>query len=433
MIDLGAHVDDVLPHHIHGAHPQTPSGAVGLGSSQSRGKFRGTRGSSQNQQSNGVANSHGTSTPVGGRKAHLMSGNHLLNFQYDPISRPQSRAPPPRRQHKIKPYNKDLFLQANYKFVLLASGNYTPESMDPDKMLRWEDILCVRYSTPSTVQCPICLEPPLCPQITSCGHIFCFPCILRYLLMGEEDAKGECWKRCPLCFVMISLKDLYTLLIENVKQYDIGDKVEFLRLTRQKDSYTLSYKNKQENDVSTGCLVESYDPFSKFTFTSDVDLSVRKAIADLDGWLVRADSGLVDDLEKLPYVCAAMEQLEQRKKYWDGHRTCDSVKPSKSDMSTGSYDIQPTANATNTTSKVLDCKARILYPEGNDKKRCLDNSGRVYLDAHSCSDHSTDTAESLGAQENVLSSSYDESNELNSKGSEDVKEKDSYNFYQVTE
>ena len=49
------------------------------------------------------------------------------------------------------------------------------------------------------------------------------------------------------------------------------------------------------------------------------DLSIRQAMSYLDNWLARANSGPVDDLEKLPYVCAAMEQLEQRKKYWNEH------------------------------------------------------------------------------------------------------------------
>ncbi|PON35517.1 TNF receptor-associated factor, partial [Parasponia andersonii] len=414
VTELGTHVDNILPYQIPDTHSQSPSGGRGVGSAQARRQL------------------HGSSTPSGGRRAQMMSGNHLLNFHYNPISRPQPRAPP-RRQDKVKPYNKDLFLQANYKFVVLDSGNYMPESMDPDKMLRWEDIICVRYSTPSTVQCPICLESPICPQITSCGHIFCFPCILRYLLMGKEDAKGDCWKRCPLCFLMISPKDLYTLFIENVKQYTIGDKVEFSLLTRQKDSYTLSHKDKVEKHVSMGSPEESYDPFSKFTFTSDGDLSVRKAIADLDGWLVRADSGLVDDLEKLPYVCAAMEQLEQRKKYWDEHQACDSVKSSKSDRSTGPSAIQPTADASNSNSEVLDSKVRALSPKVNGKNKHLGNSGKVCLDAQICSDHFADVSESLGGQENVLSSSYDESNEGNLNGSGDVKEKGAYNFYQAAD
>ncbi|KAF4397546.1 hypothetical protein G4B88_027286 [Cannabis sativa] len=431
VTELGRNVDNNLSHQMPNVHSQSRSGGRGAGSAQGRGKFSGTTVSPRSQQVSGHVNSHGSSASSGGRKAQVTSGNHLLNFHYDPISRSQPRAPPPRRHHKIKPYNKDLFLQANYKFVVLDSGNYTPESMDPDKMLRWEDIICLRYSTSSTVQCPICLESPLCPQITSCGHIFCFPCILQYLLMGKEDAKGDCWKRCPLCFVMISPKDLYTLVIENVNEYRVGDKVELLLLTRQKDSSMLSHKNKQEKDINVGSPEETYDPFSKFTFTSDVDLSVRKAISDLDGWLVRADAGLVDDLEKLPYVCAAMEHLEQRQKYWDEHRASDNVKSSEFGRNTGSYVTQPVADATQNNSDLV--VSDTLSTEVSDKNKNFDNIGEVCLDAQICSDHPADASESLGPQEVVLSSSYDESNDRNSKVFGDVKEKDSYNFYQAAD
>ncbi|XP_057953866.1 external alternative NAD(P)H-ubiquinone oxidoreductase B3, mitochondrial-like [Malania oleifera] len=65
--------------------------------------------------------------------------NCLLNFHYDLISRPRTTL------QKIKPYNKDLCLQANYKFVVFDPGDYTLISMDPDNMLQWEDIMCVKY------------------------------------------------------------------------------------------------------------------------------------------------------------------------------------------------------------------------------------------------------------------------------------------------
>lgn len=43
-------------------------------------------------------------------------------------------------------------------------------------------------------RCPICLEVPIAPRITKCGHgPFCFVCILRHL-------RGEAYARCPLCF-----------------------------------------------------------------------------------------------------------------------------------------------------------------------------------------------------------------------------------------
>ncbi|RLN07314.1 RING finger protein 10 [Panicum miliaceum] len=218
------------------------------------------------------------------------------------------------------------------------------ESMDPDKMLQWEDIICVSFYSPSEVQCPICLESPLCPQITSCGHIYCFPCILRYLTMGKEDYKGECFKKCPLCFMMVSTKELYTIHITQVQNFRAGDIATFTLLSRSRNSLTPSIKS-----TSSECCSEDEDQcnvFSKFILTSDVELSVREAKSDLTNWLHMADLGLVDDLEKLPYVSAALEHLEERMKYWTEYRNycCspplkDSFSPGSSYKSRNSFDV----------------------------------------------------------------------------------------------
>lgn len=406
-----------LPQQNGETHALSHLGGQGVGSAQPRGKILGSAGSPQVHQSNIRNTNQGGSAHSSGRRAQMMNANHLLNFHYDPIARNQPRAPPPRRQQKTKPYNKDLFLQANYKFVVLDTGNYAPELMDPDKMLRWEDIVCVRYATSCPVQCPICLEYPLCPQITSCGHIFCFPCILRYLLMGKEDHKGDCFKRCPLCFVMISQKDLYTLHIENVKQNCVGDNIEFVLLTRQKDSFTPSQKNNLEIDTVLSCNDEVSDPFSKFTFTSDVELSVRKAISDLDGWLARADSGLVDDLEQLPYVCAAMEQLKHRKKYWNQQQVHDGGGNSKcSNNQKQSQELLLTSNANCVYREDSTSRYSTQSVDINDENRHYDN---VKVDLFG----------SPEGEDAILSSSHDGSKKLQKR---DVKENDSYNFYQVS-
>ena len=43
-------------------------------------------------------------------------------------------------------------------------------------------------------RCPICLQSPIAPRLTKCGHgPFCLVCILRHL-------RGEAYARCPLCF-----------------------------------------------------------------------------------------------------------------------------------------------------------------------------------------------------------------------------------------
>lgn len=417
------------PHPNSRTQSRGHSGRRAFRSSQVAGKTVETVASPGDQQSTGSVKSHG-STPSAGRKSQMVSGNHLLNFHYDPISRPQARGPPPpppRRQQKKKPYNKDLFLQANYKFVVLYSGNYLPESLDPDKMLQWDDIICLRYSTPFSVQCPICLEYPLCPQITSCGHIFCFPCILQYLMMGEEDHKGDCWKRCPLCFVMISAKDLYTIYIENVEQYRVGDNIEFTLLTRKKDSFTLYQKNHRETDVKSCGNSNLCDPFSKFTLTSDVDLSVRQAMSELDGWLAKAESGLVDDLEKLPYVCAAMQQLEGRKKYWNDHRAFDGDKPSTL-IDCGQDKPSIVINATNDDETRYNALGTVSTDLNHQSKSILLDK----LNAEACLDEPVDV-DKVVEQETNLSSSYEEKNYIqgHSNGFGDAKESDSYNFYQV--
>ncbi|KAK8556970.1 hypothetical protein V6N13_064952 [Hibiscus sabdariffa] len=392
--------------------------------SHSRGKMSEDTVSTRNHGT--VAN--GGATHSAGKRTQMTNCNHLLNFHYDPIvrSRPQPRGPPPRRQRKIKPYNKDLFLQANFKFVVLDTGNYAPELMDPDKNLLWEDIICVRYLTPFLVQCPICLEHPQCPQIMSCGHIFCFPCILQYLFMGEEDQKRECFKRCPLCFVMVSQKDLYTIYIENVTQCCVGNTIEFMLLTRQKDSFVPSQKSKKETSSTECGEKDMYDPFSKFIFTSDVDLSVRQAMSDLDSWLARADSGLVDDLEKLPYVCAAMEQLEQRKKYWKEHQATDSNKASINTVCEVESD-RFTLKASKANGNTHSSGGRTSSSCDDEHSKCIFNSKTDTSNGGSRLDRS--------AKDSSLSLSNEESQNLQEclDGSKDAKDNDSYNFYQAVD
>ncbi|KAL0424181.1 UNVERIFIED_CONTAM: RING finger protein 10 [Sesamum radiatum] len=408
-------------------HPEDAAHAQ-LASMESQGKASGTFGSPSSHQSAASSSPQTSSGHLTGKKPQMVSGNHLLNFHYDPIpvSRPQPRAPPRRKEQKRKPYNKDLFFQANYKFVVLDSGTYAAASLDPDKMLCWDDIICLKYSTPLPIQCPICLDDPLCPQITSCGHIFCFPCILQYFSMGEDDIKDECWKKCPLCFTMISSKDLYTICIENVKQYHIGDEIEFVLLTRQKDSFNSSLRETGTINVEEEIL----DTFSKFTLTSDVELSVREAMSDLDSWIARADSGLVDDIEKLPYVCAAMEQLERRKKYWIQHRLSNDNKASAS-----SYGSSPPASTAGGNYGVCEFASGTISTVKNDKFDWFENSSPSKVAGEFCSPQVAESNELLEDHDRLPSSSLNDNKYSQTlyNGIKDRKDGDSYNFYQAVD
>ncbi|XP_047333931.1 RING finger protein 10 [Impatiens glandulifera] len=382
---------------------------------------------SSTRQEMGHVSSQSNAMHSSGRKTRMVNGNHLLNFHYDPISRAQPRAPPARRAEKRKPYNKDLFLQANYTFVVLDSGDHQPELLNPDKMLQWEDILCVRFSTPSPVHCPICLETPLCPQITSCGHIFCFPCILRYFSLGGDDHNSEIWKKCPLCFTMISSKDLCTIHVEYVKHLHLGDTVDLLLLTRHKDSSVLSLKNKQ----GIGTKEEAPDSFSKLSFTSKVDLSVREAISELDGWLARVDSGLEDDLEKLPFVSYALEQLEERNKYWIKRQVCNGASVNSSSSQFVVEGSIPASIADN----MFNCGPQVSL---NDDKSADQSDSKLFkLHAEVFLDPVLDVNQLRGPVDAPISSSGHlkdlKVHENGLKDKTDKKENNSYNFYQAVD
>lgn len=92
---------------------------------------------------------------------------------------------------------------------------------DADAPLPWADIeqvvLCSTSDLPgaqSDTNCPICLSAPSAPRITRCGHVYCYACILHYLIVADEGARPrgvlshKHSKRCPICWDEVHARDL---------------------------------------------------------------------------------------------------------------------------------------------------------------------------------------------------------------------------------
>ncbi|KAK0465480.1 uncharacterized protein EV420DRAFT_1514554 [Desarmillaria tabescens] len=151
--------------------------------------------------------------------------NHLLNFTLPPR---QSQTPlsVPRRSRRTGGthhgvWNKERFVNAQYRFVMNPTGDYTVHFADPDIFFQWNDIVQVIIPRSSALAaaasggegsgqggeghttCPICLSPPTASRMTKCGHVFCYPCILHYLSTSENK-----WARCPICFDSVNDKQL---------------------------------------------------------------------------------------------------------------------------------------------------------------------------------------------------------------------------------
>ncbi|KAI0601515.1 hypothetical protein F4775DRAFT_589294 [Biscogniauxia sp. FL1348] len=105
------------------------------------------------------------------------------------------------------------FVHANYRFVVSPTGDYTSQAVDADKHLEWTDVLQVLASTESqSTSCPICLSDPVAPRMARCGHIFCLPCLLRFMNSTHDDEPSSRrevrWKKCPICEDSFRLADV---------------------------------------------------------------------------------------------------------------------------------------------------------------------------------------------------------------------------------
>ncbi|KAI0421330.1 hypothetical protein F5X98DRAFT_269099 [Xylaria grammica] len=100
--------------------------------------------------------------------------------------------------------DKARFVHANYRFIVSPDGSYSSQAADADKHLDWSDVLQIIASSKSqTTSCPICFCDPVAPRMARCGHIFCLPCLMRFMNSTNDDEpsprKEARWKKCPIC------------------------------------------------------------------------------------------------------------------------------------------------------------------------------------------------------------------------------------------
>lgn len=169
--------------------------------------------------------------------------NHLLNFTFEPRGHPGGLNGNGNfgRRHKWgnKPFNKELFLQANCQFVVSDDNDYSVHFADPDTLVSWDFVEQVRIFSHEVPSCPICLYPPVAAKITRCGHIFCWACILHYLSLSEKD-----WSRCPICYSSVIKKDLKSVVTTETHLYSVGDKITMQLMRREKGVLVAMPKSK---------------------------------------------------------------------------------------------------------------------------------------------------------------------------------------------
>ncbi|OAA66584.1 ring finger domain containing protein [Niveomyces insectorum RCEF 264] len=93
-----------------------------------------------------------------------------------------------RSHHHNSAVDKARFVHANYRFIVSPTGHYAAQAVDADEYLDWADVLQVIASAQSqNSSCPICLSEPVAPRMAKCGHIFCLPCLIRFMHASTDD------------------------------------------------------------------------------------------------------------------------------------------------------------------------------------------------------------------------------------------------------
>ncbi|KAF8923620.1 hypothetical protein BGZ58_002740, partial [Dissophora ornata] len=265
--------------------------------------------------------STGDKTARGNNKKNQVSLNHLLNFSFPVREEPQNTGPVRRRRNvNYQPYNKDKFINANFRFLLSPRRNYEVFTMDADVHVEWDDIEQVLISVPQS--CPICLQPPVAARITKCGHVYCFSCVLHYLALSESN---KAWRKCPICWDAIYEKDLKSVrtVQEEHDIYDQGEK-EIAKQIASKQEVLLEMRLIQRSLVLPDELkgqppVEFYPDamvFSRLMITtldrivSELDRDIRSiefSMEEAKSYDVNADS------EEMVFFEMAMSKIQESK------------------------------------------------------------------------------------------------------------------------
>ncbi|PQE09732.1 ring finger domain protein [Rutstroemia sp. NJR-2017a BBW] len=108
--------------------------------------------------------------------------------------------------------DKARYIHANYRFIVRPNGDYRQQALFADQHLDWNDVLQILASAESQdASCPICLSRPVAPRMAKCGHIFCLPCLIRYMHSTDDTnplpEKKARWKKCPICWDTVFISE----------------------------------------------------------------------------------------------------------------------------------------------------------------------------------------------------------------------------------
>lgn len=138
----------------------------------------------------------------------------------------------PKKKDLPKKFNIKHFLIANCQFVVKFGKDYNQWMLNQDDIVNWDCIEQIKMFSTQSIKCPICMDIPITSKMTRCGHIYCWPCILRYLDIHEELDITDC----PICHSRILKKDLLSVEIIIKEECCVGQPITLQLMKRARNS-----------------------------------------------------------------------------------------------------------------------------------------------------------------------------------------------------
>ncbi|KAK9173924.1 Zinc finger, C3HC4 type (RING finger) family protein [Cryptosporidium meleagridis] len=150
--------------------------------------------------------------------------------------------------------SKFKFVQQNCRIFLLKDFNLNRNTsvLSYDKItFDWRNVGLIEliyFDSDEFIKCPICLDSDLLvPKISNCGHIYCWPCIIKLMnIILEKDEYAKKFK-CPICFSNVLLNELVSLRYQIVKKVQIGSEINLCLLYRNISSPLIHFELNMKN------------------------------------------------------------------------------------------------------------------------------------------------------------------------------------------
>ncbi|KAH8740972.1 ring domain [Cryptosporidium ryanae] len=163
---------------------------------------------------------------------------------------------PYRNRETVSLINISKFVKQNYRIYILENEvdnnktiyyntyNNMIMSFSDRFSLEWKKIGLIDLiykDSDEFISCPICMDTDiLVPKISSCGHIFCWPCIVKYIYFNIGNEERAERFRCPVCFSLVS-NELVSVRYNIVRNIDVGSKINLCLLFRGFSSSVVHY------------------------------------------------------------------------------------------------------------------------------------------------------------------------------------------------